>query len=334
MRRLAFTLIELLVVIAIIAILIGLLLPAVQKVREAASRIKCQNNLKQLALACHSYHDSFERMPPGVETGGARFSTLFVELLPHIEQDPLFKQWDWANINSNYSGANSRAATVIPQHLCPSHPINQNPQSVGSFTVALTTYGGNGGRIVFPPSRATVDGMFHTTGPGSEPQANQRGVTIVDVKDGTSNTILLGERIIGDPAMDSYLNAPTGVITPSPTPPIQSATGYCLWAMPPGPNAAASLLGAEASIGFSHPTVWTPPVSPFPGQPPPPPPPVPWDDLKLTWWARLGSYGSFHQGGVNVAHADGSIHFMKRQTLGPVLAALSTRNGNEVVQQE
>ena len=98
--RAAFTLIELLVVIAIIAILIGLLLPAVQKVREAASRMKCQSQLKQLALAAHNYHDTNERFPPGAQLGAPRFTTLFVELLPFIEQSPLYNQWDFVNVRA------------------------------------------------------------------------------------------------------------------------------------------------------------------------------------------------------------------------------------------
>src|SRR5262249_44592127 len=122
MPRRAFTLIELLVVIAIIAILIGLLLPAVQRVREAASRTKCQSQLKQIALAAHNYHDVNGRFPPGVEQGSAtalRYSSLFVELLPYIEQDPLYKQWDFANAGANGAG---RAATIIKTYTCPSHP--------------------------------------------------------------------------------------------------------------------------------------------------------------------------------------------------------------------
>ncbi|VTS01050.1 Prepilin-type N-terminal cleavage/methylation domain-containing protein OS=Singulisphaera acidiphila (strain ATCC BAA-1392 / DSM 18658 / VKM B-2454 / MOB10) GN=Sinac_0208 PE=4 SV=1: N_methyl: SBP_bac_10 [Gemmata massiliana] len=323
--RRAFTLIELLVVIAIIAILIGLLLSAVQKVREAAARLKCQNNLKQLGLAAHAHHDAFERFPGGIQTG-PRTSSLFVELLPFIEQAPLYQQWDFVNPGTNFSGSSMRAGTVLSVYVCPSQTMQH-----GGSSPALSNYGGNGGTIVFPPSRATVDGMFHTTGPASEPRANQTGVRITDVTDGTANTLLFGERVIGDPALDSFLDAPPGVITPAPTPTIQPSANYCLWAAPPGPNAAGSLLCSEAAIGYRHGTVWTPPPPPLPGFPATPPPPVPWDSLKLQWWARIGAYGSLHNGGVNTTFTDGSVRFLSNSTTLLVLRGFSTRNGSEVI---
>jgi prepilin-type N-terminal cleavage/methylation domain-containing protein len=212
--RRGFTLIELLVVVAIIAILIGLLLPAVQKVRAAAARLKCQNNLKQLALGAHAYHDVYERFPPGVRTG-PRFSSLFVELLPYIEQAPLHGQWDFTNPWNNHSGAAPRGGVVVPVYVCPSHPLTH-----GGGAPAATTYGGNGGTIAFPPSRATADGMFHTTGPSSEPRAGQVAVRLIDAADGTAGTLLFGERVIGDAALDSYLLAP---IQPAPAPSLQSS---------------------------------------------------------------------------------------------------------------
>jgi prepilin-type N-terminal cleavage/methylation domain-containing protein len=204
--RTAFTLIELLVVIAIIAILIGLLLPAVQKVREAAARAKCQNNVKQIALACHSYADAIGGKlprvvdrPPGTAptppTGWAIQSGFF-QLLPYIEQDYLYKQWQATAPNASYCstdpvlGPNLPAAKPVVTFQCPSDPSNSGNQL---FTVTTTITGST------PPApyASSFSGLYAT---GSYAF---NGVLFTPTKspkfpatlsDGTSNTILFAER--------------------------------------------------------------------------------------------------------------------------------------------
>jgi prepilin-type N-terminal cleavage/methylation domain-containing protein len=124
MRRRAFTLIELLVVFAIIAILIGLLLPAVQKIREAAARISCANNLHQLGLAAHNFHDSNSAFPPGYVPGPPRTNEgVFIDLLPYVEQDNIYKQWvftPWGYQNwGKANGPAGPAWNVVKTYQCP-----------------------------------------------------------------------------------------------------------------------------------------------------------------------------------------------------------------------
>ena len=161
--RRGFTLIELLVVIAIIAVLIGLLVPAVQKVREAANRASCQNNLKQLALALHNHHDARRRFPVGfhlaVNMGGGRWAngtTWWVETFPYLEQGNLARRWDYTDYRNNLAGGtNATTAQPLTVLLCPSDPL---PDAVFAYTAAdpqnawrngsygLSSYGGNAGR--------------------------------------------------------------------------------------------------------------------------------------------------------------------------------------------
>src|SRR5262245_46697013 len=173
-RTRGFTLIELLVVIAIIAVLGGLMLPAVQKVREAANRMACANNLKQTALATHNYHGDFARFPTGARlpvyvgdrpTGG---TNLWVGLLPYLEQHNLYKKWDPNdNRNNGAGGRNATQAQVIRLLICPSDALPETvventaptspPWSWGFY--GLSSYGGNGGTFS-RPFNMSRDGIF------------------------------------------------------------------------------------------------------------------------------------------------------------------------------
>ncbi len=202
-RRPAFTLIELLVVIAIIAVLVGLLLPAVQKIRETAARLQCQSNLKQIALAAHNYHDAFERFPPAVNIPGeenfgwpaapdkARWYGLHMALFSYYEQDNLGKNMIDNVIDPQYKnckGANSVGAQVVKILICPSDGAMPIP-AVGHYevyTFGLSSYGGCSGTsaTTITGSKSLQDGVFYMNS----------SVRITDVADGASNTLLFGER--------------------------------------------------------------------------------------------------------------------------------------------
>lgn len=330
--RFGFTLIELLVVIAIISVLIGLIIPAVQKVRQAAANTKCKNNLKQLGLAAHNYHGVMLRFPPGVAQPGPdfRFTSLFVELLPHLEQSAVADRWNFKNPAANFGDSNSLAATVIPTLICPSADVGQNPIAFGSYSFGVTTYGGNAGIRSFPASQwaflpKNQQGIF-----GYSTPTKRVKTTFDDVEDGTSTTLFFGERNIGDGNFDTYQNAP---FQPAPDPALKAFQSYSFWAVQQGPNRGGGiLLSCEALINSSFPTRWDPPpIPPPPALPPPPPPPLSWVDLSPIFWARISAYGSNHIRGANFAFVDGSVHFIKADIAGQVLSALSTRAGHEVV---
>jgi prepilin-type N-terminal cleavage/methylation domain-containing protein/prepilin-type processing-associated H-X9-DG protein len=221
--RRGFTLIELLVVIAIIAVLVGLLLPAVQKVREAAARAKCQNNLKQIGLACHTYHDANGQLPPGAATdltpwgkdpattaGGKQFGASFmVYILPFMEQGALFSGWQFSGGSGVKNGNNQKLYNnfLTPLYLCPSSPLPLfNTQSVqggiaqgivGATTVQvlMPTYVGISGAAPFSGFTETrccsVVNRGLTCGGGL--LAPNSKVKLTNITDGSSNTMMVSE---------------------------------------------------------------------------------------------------------------------------------------------
>jgi len=315
-RRGGFTLIELLVVIAIIAILIALLVPAVQKVRDAAARTQCVNNLKQLGLACHNYADTNKRFPPGVSyVDNKTFQYPFfywswmAMMMPFYEQAPLYNQaLTWANSGAQYNSqynwwpwggfwlspqtpANPALGTIVPILICPGdgreNQLLPGAQWGGNGNVAFGAYLGNAGSVQGNES--------YNGGQSNGILFWQSQIRFADITDGTSNTILIGER---PPSTDLYYGwwfAGAG----------WDGSGVGDVVMAARATNYAAALGCSAKyVGFQPGTF---------GQ----------TCDQCHWWSP-------HAGGGNFALADASCRFLTYQA-NAVLPQLCSRNGQETV---
>ncbi len=303
-----FTLIELLVVIAIIAILIGLLLPAVQKVREAAARMTCQNNIKQLSLACLNYENTYQRFPAS-NTTAAPFHGWAAVVLPFIEQENIRNIY---SLNANWFDATNTTArtTQVKTFLCPSASSNR----VGSSAVA--------GQAGSPFSGAAWDytnisvigqplmtylnypdpASYGTTWRGV---MSSTGSSVADITDGLSNTILITE----DANRPEYWVKGKRITDQVP---ISFPGG--------GAGVAVGGVWADHQKGFGVEGTSA-------------------DGFTVTGDCAINCNNSFeiyafHPGGANAAMADGSVRFLRDSMTIRTLAALCTRAAGEIVGQE
>jgi prepilin-type N-terminal cleavage/methylation domain-containing protein/prepilin-type processing-associated H-X9-DG protein len=336
-RRRAFTLIELLVVIAIIAVLIGLLLPAIQQVRQAAVRIQCQNNLKQLGLAMHNYAgDHNSAFPPGstvtftpTSVKAAAWGTL---ILPYIEQTPLYSKYDLnsAAFPPPYGLSSNIAviSTPVKTFVCPSVPSSADariytydltaeanafaglnlPAGALQYTAAPSDYTGINGVKASLWKNLTRNGY-----PTSTHTTDEDGILredfpcpLASVTDGLSNTILLGE-LAGKP--NWYVRGQQRTI-PSPYQPAMEGGGW--GDLQIGDN---WLVGVDGDCTTQSPTGLATVIGTC--------------NRRFNGENMSGLY-SFHSGGVNVLLGDGSVRFVANNTDPFVILALVTKAGGEV----
>jgi prepilin-type N-terminal cleavage/methylation domain-containing protein/prepilin-type processing-associated H-X9-DG protein len=325
LSREAFTLIELLVVIAIISVLLGLLLPAVQKVREAAARTKCANNLRQIGIALYSYHDAKKGFPGNHRPAGLKSvrERWFTKLLPFLEQDNLYQAYDQTQ---NWDAPRNLPVTSVPLSvaICPSTPLpnRQDFDEANGFTnpvVAVTDYAAVYGLW---PTFLTANGITQTNPAGILSKVDGQIISVADITDGTSNTIYVVEsagrpylyqnrvlvnqnyfadQVLGGgwcrPASDIWIIGfadKAGTIPGGPWV-INAANGLDTFGQYPAAVPAGAALGTDGS----------------------------------------GQMYAFHTSGTNVLMADGSVRFLDADPVSgvspAVLAALITRGGGETV---
>ncbi|HXG11878.1 MAG TPA: DUF1559 domain-containing protein [Gemmataceae bacterium] len=331
--RRGFTLIELLVVIAIIAILIALLLPAVQKVREAANRSQCSNNLKQLGIAIHNYENNYGKLPPGVGPFGCCWGTWMMYILPYLEQDNMFKLY--RNLGGNdttgerYNGPNN-AANVTRNRLkvltCPSdrpnapigggitshnYALNYGNTSFFQTDLGTVRFGGAPFRC-YPPSWILPSarqsqmsgqytqnhpdhdqfGLYTDLGPAGQPQ-----VPLVQITDGTSNTLMAAEVIQGQ-GTDLRGFAWWG-----------GGSGFTTFS-PPNANEPDMIMGGNCDAARTG---------------------APCTTISTNARPRMMASRSRHPGGVHAAFCDGHVSFIRNAIDIQIWRALSTTQGGEIV---